>query len=152
RRPPEGSYRSRQRHPFPNARGGKQDPEDGALTGRGVELDAAAERPHGLPDDREAEAEAVGVALAAVEAVEDVALHLGLDPRPGVLHLDRDGVRAAVRAEHDGAARRVLRRVLAEIAERLLEQVAVRLDRKPVGHLDVNGDARMRLEPRSHLA
>src|SRR5262249_25634474 len=52
----------------------------------------------------------------------------------------------------DRAARRVLRGVLAEIPERLLEQVSVRLDREAVLHLDVDRDAYVRLEPGCDLA
>ena len=104
--------------------------------GRGVELDPAAERAHRLADDREAEPEAVGVALAAVEAVEDVALHLAADAGAGVLDLERH--RVAGRATRGGRREPrvgVLRRVLAEVPQRLLEQVAVRLHREPVGAL-----------------
>ena len=73
-------------------------------------------------------------------------------PGPGVLHLDRDRVAVAVRAEDDRAARRVLGGVLAEVAQRLLEQVAVRLDREAVGDLDVDRDAVVRVKLGGDLA
>ena len=42
--------------------------------------------------------------------------------------------------------------VLAEVAQRLFEQVAVRRDREPVVDLHVDGDAGVRTEPRRDLA
>ena len=94
----------------------------------------------------------MGVALAAVEAIEDMALDLGADARARVLHLDRDRVPVAVCAKDDRAARRVLGGVLAEIAQRLLEQVAVRLDREAVRDLHVYRDAGVGLEAGGDVA
>ena len=93
----------------------------------------------------------MGVALAAVEPVEDVALHLRAHARPRVLHLHRDRAPVAVGTEGDGAPPGVLRGVLAEVAECLLEQVAVRVDGEPGRHLDLDGDAGVRNEPGRHL-
>ena len=64
-----------------------------ALAGRGVELDAPVEAAHGLPHDREAEPEALGVAvLTAVEAVEHVPLRVGRHADAGVLDLHAQSV------------------------------------------------------------
>src|SRR4029079_2799722 len=63
-----------------------------------------------------------------------------------------DRVPVAVGAERDRATGRVLRGVLAEVAQRLLAQGAVRLGREAVGDLDVDDDAGMRVEPGRDLA
>src|SRR5437762_10077292 len=103
----------------PLARAGKGQADRRACSGPGVELDLAAQRPHRLGDDRQAEAEAAAVpALASVEAIEDPVLLRRRNAAAGVLHLDDDGAaRQLPRREDDPPFLRVLDGVRGEVRQ-----------------------------------
>jgi len=116
-----------------------------SLAGRGVELDPPVEAAHRLPHDREPEAEALRVAVpAAVEAVEDLPLRVRAHADAGVLDLDAHRRAYRICAQYDPPARRVFRGVLAEVAQRLLEQVAVHARREILRTFDLHRDAVVR--------
>src|SRR5579862_9272999 len=124
------------RHLLAHDRALEHDADPRPFARRRVELDASVERADRLTDDGEAETEALRVAVAsAIEAVEHVPLRLGAHADTGVLDLDADAAAVRVGAQDDASRWRVLRRVLAEVPQRLLEQVAV----------DAGGETRLAL-------
>ena len=105
----------------------------------------AAVQPRHRLDDAEPESDPAGTAggAAAIEALGDRRFLGVVDAGPVIGDDDLDPALAGTaRRDRDGAvARRVFRRVVDEVADRLGEQERIAADRQPLRHIDGKGGA-----------
>ena len=88
------------------------------------------------PQSKAAESTATRIVIGLVEALEDIRPMLVGDPDPGVADGHLDVATATVNVDGDRPAlRRILHRVLEQVAQDLVDPIAIRVDHQRVGSM-----------------